>query len=301
MTKKTRNWLIVLLSIPGAVIFAVIGLLIFQQLQPLPPIQPLPNPNGYGDFIKAGEMASTNSWDYEAMNEAQLREAVAVNIEALSFARVGLTNKCHVTTQFSLTYLNNHLNELADLKRLARAFAAEGRLAEMENHPTEAAKSYLDAIHMGNESARGGVLIDQLVGTAIKAIGTSHLQKLVDQLDAKSCRETAATLEALDSQGQTWNEIMQQENTWSRRTFTSLRYRIFRPLLVKMTKKVLQQAEQRFNKQVAQTRQLLIDLAARAYELDKGHRPANLNDLVPDYLKAIPQDPLTGTNMVHLP
>jgi hypothetical protein len=35
--------------------------------------------------------------------------------------------------------------------------------------------------------------------------------------------------------------------------------------------------------------------------LDKGHRPANLNDLVPDYLKAIPQDPLTGTNMVHLP
>jgi competence protein ComGC len=68
-----------------------------------------------------------------------------------------------------------------------------------------------------------------------------------------------------------------------------------------MTKKVLQQAEQRFNKQVAQTRQLLIDLAARAYELDKGHRPANLNDLVPDYLKAIPQDPLTGTNMTYTP
>jgi hypothetical protein len=46
---------------------------------------------------------------------------------------------------------------------------------------------------------------------------------------------------------------------------------------------------------------LLIDLAARAYELDKGHRPANLADLVPDYLKAVPQDPFTGTNMVYLP
>jgi hypothetical protein len=35
--------------------------------------------------------------------------------------------------------------------------------------------------------------------------------------------------------------------------------------------------------------------------LDKGHRPANLADLVPDYLKAVPQDPFTGTNMVYLP
>jgi hypothetical protein len=47
--------------------------------------------------------------------------------------------------------------------------------------------------------------------------------------------------------------------------------------------------------------QLIIDLASRAYELDKGHRPANLADLVPDYLKAIPQDPFTGTTMVYSP
>ena len=49
------------------------------------------------------------------------------------------------------------------------------------------------------------------------------------------------------------------------------------------------------------TRQLLIDLAARAYELDKGQSPANVADLVPDYLKAIPQDPFTGTNLVYSP
>jgi hypothetical protein len=42
----------------------------------------------------------------------------------------------------------------------------------------------------------------------------------------------------------------------------------------------------------------MIALAARAYELDKGHRPASATDLVPDYLKAVPQDPATGTNIV---
>jgi hypothetical protein len=46
---------------------------------------------------------------------------------------------------------------------------------------------------------------------------------------------------------------------------------------------------------------LITDLAARAYELDKGHLPANVADLVPDYLKAIPQDPFTDTNMIYSP
>jgi hypothetical protein len=41
----------------------------------------------------------------------------------------------------------------------------------------------------------------------------------------------------------------------------------------------------------------LIQLASRAYELEKGERPKGLADLVPAYLKTIPQDPLTRTNV----
>jgi hypothetical protein len=37
------------------------------------------------------------------------------------------------------------------------------------------------------------------------------------------------------------------------------------------------------------------------YELEKGPRPASPAGLVPDYLKAIPQDPLTGKDMVYSP
>jgi len=65
--------------------------------------------------------------------------------------------------------------------------------------------------------------------------------------------------------------------------------------------KAVQKGEERFNKQRMKLRQLTIDLAARAYELDKGKPPATVNDLVPDYLKTIPQDPLTGTNIVLRP
>jgi hypothetical protein len=35
--------------------------------------------------------------------------------------------------------------------------------------------------------------------------------------------------------------------------------------------------------------------------LEKGERPKRLADLVPVYLKTIPQDPGTGTNMAYYP
>jgi len=195
----------------------------------------------------------------------------------------------------------SHINELAALKRLTQAWVIEGRLAEAENHSADAARLDLEIIRLGNESVRGGVIMDQLVGTAIEAIGTANLQRLVGQLDAKSCRETAATLETLDSQRQTWSEVMQQERNWSRRTFRGTRYELVRLMRHNSLSKALQTGEQKFENQQSKTRRLMADFAVRAYESDKGHPPANLADLVPDYLKAVPLDPLTGTNMVYSP
>ena len=65
--------------------------------------------------------------------------------------------------------------------------------------------------------------------------------------------------------------------------------------------KAFQKAEEKFNIQQMKMRQLTVDLAARAYELENGHPPANIADLVPDYIKAVPQDPVTGTNLVYSP
>jgi hypothetical protein len=300
MTSKKRNWfLVVFILVFPFVLF--LGFLVSDFGRPLPPISPMPNPNGYDDFVKDGEMVSTNSWNYDSANLEQLRETTVANAAALSLARSGLSNECRVPLQFSQAHMENHISDLVSLRKLVQAFVTEGKLAEMENRPSDAAKSYLDAVHLGNESARGGVLIDQMVGMAMEIIGTSHLTNLVDQLDAKSCRETAVTLETLDAQRQTWDEVMQQEHAWSRGTFTGIRYEIVRLMGRKSVEKAIQKAEQKFQEQQTKTRQLIIDLAARAYELDKGKPPASFADLVPDYLKAVPQDPLTGTNMVYSP
>jgi hypothetical protein len=300
MTVRTRNRLIALSIIAAPFVF-FLGLLLFWDAEPLPPIPPLPNPNGYEDLVKAGKLTDNHTGNFYEMKLEELRRLAAQNSDALQAARIGLQEDCAVPLQFSENYMSQHLSELADYKKLAQAFVAEGRLAEMENRPGDAAKSYLDVIRLGHKSDRGGVLIDQLVGTAIEAMGVSQLQKLVDQLEAKTCHKTVATLETLDSQRQTWDEVMQQERDWSRRTFPGIRYELAALMMRNTLNKAYKSAEQKFDAQQIKTRQLIIDLAARAYELDQGHPPANLADLVPDYLKTIPQNPLTGTNMIYSP
>jgi len=300
MTLRTRNRLITFSILAGPFIF-LLGLLLFWEAEPLPPVPPLPNPNGYDVLVKAGNIIKGNVGNYDEMGQAELHELAQTNSAAIQLARTGLQQPCRVPTQFSQTYMESHINELAALKQLTQAWVIEGRLAEAENHSADAARLYLEIVRLGNESVRGGVIMDQLVGTAIEAIATANLQKLLPQLKAKSCGETAATLESLDSQRQTWSDVMQQERDWSRRTYSGIRYELARLMTRKSLDKAIEKAEQKFKERQSKTRRLTIDFAARAYELDKGHPPANLADLVPDYLKAVPRDPLTGTNMVYSP
>ena len=308
MTKKHRNWLIAL-SILAIPFVLFLGCLVFMG-EPVPPPAPLPSPNGYDDLVKAGEMLSDLGGDYDKMNQEELKKAVSSNAAAVSLSRSGLSNQCRVPIQYSESYISNHLDDLACLNRLARAFVAEGRLAGMQNRPVDAAKSYLDTIHLGNQMMHGGLLIDEMLGVADVSLGERQLQSVVTNLDALACRRAAASLETLDSQRQTWNELMQQENAWSHGTFGTFpgwRYDIIewkgninRWRERKIIKSIITTTEENFNNQAQKTRRLMLDLAARAYELDKGHPPASAADLVPDYLKAVPQDPVTGTNMVHL-
>jgi hypothetical protein len=300
MTTPTRNRLITIFILLFPFMLFT-GFLISEISGPLPPIHPLPNPNGYDDLVKAGQMVSSNSWNFEQMTGEQLRETVSANAAALTLARTGLSQECRVPVQFSMAYTTNHVHDLIALRMLAQAFATEGRLAEMEGRTNNAVQSYLEAIHLGIEAGRGGTMIDGMIGTAIESFGLKPLQTNFVRLDARTCRETATRLETLGAQKPSWADLLQQDHAWSRRTYPGIRYRLAELATTSTTRKALQKAGQKFAEQEKKTRQLTMDLAARAYELEKGRRPAIPADLVPDYLKAIPQDPFTGTNLVYSP
>jgi RNA polymerase sigma factor (sigma-70 family) len=275
--------------------------LISKTLTPLPPLPTLPDHNGYEDLVRAGGMVSIDSGNYPAADAAQLRPIVAGNTLALILAKSALSNECRVTVKFTEAWSEQHLPELAKIKRLAQAMAAEGKLAEHEGRDQDALAAYLEIVRLGNQADRGGVMIDELVGIAVESIGLAELQKMTGRLDAKVAQAAAASLAELDQQAQTWNEVMRQEDNWSRRTFTGLRNDWLRWLTRGQNLQLFQSAEKKLNAIRAKNRQLQVTLAARAYNLDKGYPPTGVSDLVPDYLSAVPQDPFTGKDMVDLP
>jgi hypothetical protein len=278
-------------------VLLVVAALVFALTQPPPAPPPLPKPNGYADLVQASRMLADNTGDFPTLNEPDLRILVEKNADALKLARTGLSRPCQVPLDFS--HPNpSYFTNLAKCKYLAQAFVAEGRLLELENRPGDAADSYVTTIRLGIATSNGGILIDSLVGVAIEAIGTVRLEKLALTLDAKHCREAAAVIESSDAGREAETTVLERERAWSRRVY-GLRGQITRLVMFKSLRQMEKQAVGRVNAQRARERTLLIQLASRAYELETGKPAKNLADLVPAYLKAIPQNPITGTNMAY--
>jgi hypothetical protein len=267
---------------------------------PPPAPSPLPNPNGYLALVQASYSAQKDTPDFASLSEDGLRELVSGNSNAVQIARSGLHDKVQVPVEYSQVYMENHLHDLSNLKLLAFAFLSEGRLAEKEQRPCDAARSYLDIIQLGIECPRGGTLIDALMGFAIESMGTTPLQMLVAKLDAKCCRDIAHELETLDAQRQTRDEIVQNERYWSHRTFPGLSYRLVE-LFTRGSKAALANGKRHLKAKILENHKLRLSLAAHAYQLDNGHAPGSVSDLVPTYLKAIPTDPATGKNLTLSP
>ncbi len=298
MTKKTRNWLIVLsiLAFP----FVLFCAFLFFMQEPLPPLAPLPNPNGYEDLVKAGQTIRGDYWDFAQTNLEKLRVSVSTNAEALALARDTLSSQCGVPIELTTAFSTNHIKDLVAFRSLAQAMVCEGKLAEKENRFDDAANSYLDTVRLGSQITHGGLLVDEMVDVAIRSLGETQFQGMVTNLDAPACRKAAAALETCAADRQTLAATLQQHEAWSRRTY-GWRWGWRKLIYFSARQKNLQHAMGTFNGNEQREGRLLIDLAARAYELDKGHPPASAADFVPEYLKAIPQDPVTGTNLVYAP
>lgn len=252
---------------------------------------PLPQPNGYDDFVKAGTSVSPSSHEYRELSEVRLREVVVHNAESLKLLRAGLERECRVPLKFTTEDLRTHFPQLGKHKLLAQALLAESRLAELDGRTNDAARSCLDAIRFGHECGRGGLLIDHLVGLACEGVGRHQLVKIVSFLDAPTCRRAATQLESIGASRESPAEVLHVETAWSRRggglrgrIGGMIAYRSFNPAKTHFNRSYLPllQAE------IARQSQLALDLATRAYTLDHGKPPGTPADLVPTYLKNLP-------------
>lgn len=282
------------------IVVAVLAALIFLTPS-VSPEEPLPNPNGYDDFVKAATLIERNPPDWWPMQgeelHAALQRLVATNQSALALVRTGLAKKCRMVPWEMNATNGQHLNDLAGSKALAQAVAAASRLALIEGRTNEAAALATDCIRFGNESARGGVLIDGLVGIAIKSIGLSSLKSAAEGMDLESTRKTLSALDEVASRSEPAEDILKRERQWARSgRFGSagILTQIIQPFL---NRKALEKGRQKFTEIETDLQRTRIQLARHAFELDHGQPPATARDLVPQYLKAIPLDPATSQEL----
>jgi hypothetical protein len=296
--RKCFGWLV------GGVVALVVGAALFASLKPRPSV-PLPNPNGYDSFVQAASLVSENVSDHRDFDLVTLRELVVSNSEALRLLRVGLTQQSVVPVNYSAKGITNLINiqrdmldQLPGLKRLAHLLAAEGRLAELEERPADAVRSYVDCIRFGNESSRGGVAIQRLVGIACEAIGYQPLLNLLPRLSDAESRELISSLEEIRSRSVPWRDVWRAERRYmsqiNRVPFLSV---ITSPVIIPSKLKT----EQKDLAILSKLTLLSVELALRAHSAEHGKPPAQLKELSPTFLKEIPRDPFTGKPLVYRP
>ena len=295
MPRKSRTLAFALAAI------LVLGVLALT-LGRTPPRPPLPNPNGYDDFVKAGAAVPRSVFvDLQTLDRAGLRDLVSTNAESLRLLRLGLTRQCVMPMNPALTNFAGWMTQQSGLKRLFQLLAAEGRLRESDNRAVDAARSYTDAIRFGNEMSRGGLLTTRLVGITIEAMGCGHLVDVMPRLGREDARIVLAGLERLEAGRVTWAEVRQNERYFCSHGNGGH----FNPLMGAIawwqTRQTMEEVEAKHKAAIAHERLLAAELALRCYQSDKGHPPARLDDLVTNYLSRAPQDPFSGKQMSYRP
>ncbi len=267
---------------------------------PAAPATPLPSPNGYDDFVAAGDMIVPNPADAARMTTEELRAFIAMNQEPLRLFRLGLTRECQVPVEDSMAYIRRHIRDLSSIKQLARLVAGQARLVEVEMNYSAAALSHLDNIRLGQVSANGGLIINKLVGVAVESFGVEGMERIVGRLDGHQTREIIKTLEAIEARAQSASVFIARDRQWARKAGSFSDW--LQAMWMAKTLFPTRLSEQNFNAKVqasdARRRQLLLNLARHVHELETGRPPARLEDMVPSILRVLPKvdGAVTDTN-----
>lgn len=274
---------LVVLAVLAIIVLAVI---IFFPSHQQPPDKPLPNPNGYDDFVAAGNSVA-GSWDFESLSPAELAALVSRNQPALNRLRQGLQHECRAP---KLAPRQLRMGETTHFKTLAYALAAEAQVALQNSRTNDAVEIYLEGIRFGHECLRGGVAIDKLIATASEAVALSHLEKLIDSLPAEECRRIIAEMLKLEQNEETAAEVLEQEREWIHRS-ASLKDRlggIIQSRSFDPVKNVRASVESRIEDMKIRQHKLILHCAGRAFALEEGRPARGKSELVPRYLKSIP-------------
>lgn len=271
-----------------------------------------------------------NGWT----EDPELRELFEQCREALDAIRMGLeVGNCEMPEWRGA----NEMEYLSSFRGLARVMSMEGMMFEAEGDYGAAFDNYLTAMEFGNESSRGLPLIGGYVGFAIKGIGLNAIGNAVESGGATpdDYRFLIETMESLENTRLSMGEIMNVESkvhdvmvesdpSYGRMismfpetekdyleivSYMKLPYyelkQIDTDAIVRRNPfneilfPAFSRAKEAATKDEADLRGTTIMAGVELFRRENNTYPYSLEDLVPNYLSYIPEDPFTGNSFLY--
>lgn len=181
---------------------------------PKPPTVKMPKPNAYDYYLAAAKTIQNPDELWHAplppaqgAKSRKIEALVRKNSVALKLLRQGLKGQYHQPSE------RGHYRRIEDahFPTLARLLVAEGRARSGSGDWGGAVSSYLDAMQMGQQIARGGGLHARRESSALQNYARYQMWGIVDRLDGKDCLAAAQRLQGQLSLHVAFNESLKEE------------------------------------------------------------------------------------------
>ncbi|HEX7375470.1 MAG TPA: hypothetical protein VF278_00080 [Pirellulales bacterium] len=271
----------------------------YDMLQDAPiPVEPLPEPNGYDEVLRiAASLAAPPP--RSAGGVAGDPEAWIEQHRSEQFARLhaALRHPSGVPIQYALGYHN--LSPIQSLRQLSRDLYAEAARQQLAAKTSDVQKTYLDIVELGLVAARGGFIADRLVGTAITGLGVEGLGRIRDELPLNERRALIVALQTNDAAWEPLVKLRDREYAVIDKTLGWVSRIPFALSEDFSPEAGFQRLEQSDHTRSAMIRLLVCHLAIGLYQAERGCPPGKLENLVPDYLHRVPEDPFSGKPLIY--
>lgn len=257
-----------------------------------PPTIELPNPNGYEEVLqvaRAMNWSAIPSQDWDTASVGACRQFVIDNAVSMSKLRDALQKDSKVPFAWDGNFVAKSLPDIQFQREVARAVAAEARLAALEGRAGDAADSYITMLRLGN-SAGNGLMMNDLVGMAIGGMGLQGAASILPQLDAAELARLRREMDCAAAEHDSAAEVLERERVftqcsggWPYRIWLWVQGTSIEPALTAFVS-----TRERYD---ALLKLILAEAAVRQYLLERGEPPESLEVLVPEYLARVPADP----------
>ena len=203
LARMRRKSLLLLL---GLALFIACALFLWSRTKSATPAFIGSNRIGYYNLVRAVNLLQDLNHD-PATN--YIATYLQTNAAALMLLREALTEPCEAPPE---TYQAGMVNvtDIGAFKNLALVLKVEGRQAELQHRPADAARSYLDTIRLG-QKIESGPLVSLMIGLSIEKSGLESLEKLELHLTGPSRAEVATALKQINTHRISFSAIEERE------------------------------------------------------------------------------------------